>query len=203
MNYIQEKLGVRWLKSCCKYCPFISREVAVTRYLAEPEAAGFALLTEAIALALNPRMQLFPFGRAYDVIVESDNHAALKNFQERLACLNWGLYRVERTYEKKIGSESGKPFTRVDRRVAMVSRGSREEMTANLQAIAQEYGLTVETSLEAERVYSHKRDTNVFPSCEGFWVVCPALVKDKVRSAKSFRQKWDEISGAVHQLSLF
>lgn len=203
LNYIKEKLGVTWLKSCCSYCPFISKDVATSRYLAEPEEAGFALLTEAIALALNPKMQLFPFGRAYDLIVKSNNHAALANYQERLSHLQWGLYRVERTYEKKIGSESKKPFTRVDRRVVMVSRGSREQMMANLQAIAEEHGLTVETSLEAERVYSHKRDKKVFPSCEGFWVVCPALVKNKVRSAKSFQQKWDEITGAVRQLSLF
>lgn len=26
LNYIKEKLGVTWLKSCCSYCPFISKD---------------------------------------------------------------------------------------------------------------------------------------------------------------------------------
>lgn len=211
LSYIRDKLGVTWLKSCCAYCPYIRRETVVSRYLAEPEAAGFTLLTEAIALALNPRMQLFSYGRAYDVVVESGNEAALKNFRDRLAALEWGVYRVERIWERKIGSTSGKPFTRVDRRVMRIAHGSREECSENLHAIAQERGLTVEVSPEAERVYSHKRDKSVSPfdklraspSFEGFWVVCPGLVRDKVRNAKGFQQKWEEVTGAVRQLSLF
>jgi hypothetical protein len=200
--YIQEKLGVIWQKSCCTFCPYIAREVSVARYLAEPEAAAEALFAEEIALALNPRMQLFAYGRAADVIAASGNLTAIAAFTKRLSTMPWAIYRVERTWERKIGTESGKPFTRVDRRLTRVAEGSRAEMECALQAIAHEHGLQVEASPEALRVYNHRRVEGTYPTCEGFWVVCPAVVHDKVRNGKEFQRKWDELTGAVEQLVL-
>ena len=200
--FLQEQLGVEWRKSCCAYCPFQSRETAIARYQEDPEAAGFALFTEAISLALNPRMHLFSSGSAYDLIVKSGNAAALEAFEARLAASVWGVYRVERFYERKISPKSGKPYTWAERRVVCLSRGSREAMSAQLEQIATEHQQSVESSYCTARVYSHRRESGVYPAVEGFWVVCPAVVEDKVRNAKAFAQKWGELTGVERQLEL-
>lgn len=200
LDYIKEHLGVIWKKSCCKFCPYISKESAVSRYLEEPKAAAFALLTEMISLALNPRMHLFSCGKAFDLVVASGNQAALDAYDELLAAQEWGLYRVDRIYERPISKKSGKPFMRVARRVRTVATGHRQKMMTRLNALADEHQTTVEEGYGAVRAYTYHREEGVYPTIESFWVVCPALVKDKVRNAKSFQQKWDEYTGVVTQL---
>ncbi|MEM9214691.1 MAG: hypothetical protein AAGD25_10125 [Cyanobacteria bacterium P01_F01_bin.150] len=200
--YIQEQLGVLWKKSCCKYCPYQSVATAMERYKEEPDAAAFALFTEMLSLALNPRMHLFSSGTAYDLIVQSSNQRALEAFERLLSEQEWGLYRVERIYERKVSQKSGKPFTSVARRVSTVDVGTKPEMTEQLYVLAEEYGGGVEEAYGAARTYTHHRENGVYPAVEGFWVVCPALVQDKVRNARVFQQKWDEFTGAVKQLSL-
>jgi hypothetical protein len=203
LDYIQDCLGVDWKKSSCMYCPFISKEAAAVRYLEEPESAGFTLFTESVALALNPRMQLFSHGTAYDLMIATGNTPALENYRQRLALQDWGLYRVERIWEHKIGSSSGKPFVRVDRRVVQLHQGDQEGMVAALQTLATEQQLPLETSDRIHRVYSHRRNESEGLSCEGFWTICPATVEDKVRNPKDFQQKWDRASGSIAQLNLF
>lgn len=151
-------------------------------------------------MALNPRMRLFSRSSAYDLVVESGNTAALAMFETRLATSEWGLYRVERVYEQNIG-KSGKPYVRADRRVVCLRKGSREEVTAELKQKAN-VEQPVEHSYCASRVYSHRRVDGAYPAVEGFWVICPALVEDKVRNTRSFAQKWAEFSGETRQLSL-
>ena len=58
LEFIKRVTGVMWKKSCCKFCPYISKQSAIQRFLEEPEAAAFALYTELIAIATNPRMHL-------------------------------------------------------------------------------------------------------------------------------------------------
>lgn len=203
MNYIQQHLGVEWLKSCCKFCPYISISTVVGRFQLEPEAAGFTLLTEAIALALNPTMQLFSYGRAYDIVKEAGITEALENFEQRLATLDWGLYRVERTWERLI-STKGNPYTKIQRRIVRIAAGSRSVMEAHLQVLAQKQGLAVEVSPEANRVYEFKRpEKGSYPAWEGFWVVCPATVRNKVASERKFQEAWDRLTGKIVQLELF
>ncbi|NEP19284.1 MAG: hypothetical protein F6J97_20710 [Leptolyngbya sp. SIO4C1] len=200
LDYIWGQLGVKWLKSCCTFCPFQSRENAIARWQANPEAAAFALFTEALSLATNPRMHLFSSGSAYDLVVNSGNQTALDLFEQMLNANQWGLYRVERIYERNIG-QKGKPYTRVARRVVKKNTGNREDMIAALTCKATD-SEPMEQTVSCARVYSHRRVEGVFPAIEGFWVACPALVEDKVRNAKSFAQKWAAFTGAEKQLSL-
>lgn len=171
------------------------------RYLEDPKAAAFALFTEALSLALNPRMQLFAKSSAYDLVVNSGNQKALNVFNQMLDACEWGLYRVERIYERKMGKS--KPYTRVDRRVACQQRGNREYLLQQLKAIATERNETIDSTHCASRVYSHRRKKDVYPAIEAFWVICPALVEDKVRNAKEFQRKWNQYTGVESQLALF
>jgi hypothetical protein len=204
IDYIQAKLNVEWKKSSCMYCPFISKELASSRYMEEPEAGGFTLFTEFIALTLNPRMQLFPHGSAYDLIVESNNTEALKDFERRLLEQDWGLYQVERIWERKIGSSSGKLFTKVDRRISQLQQGTRELMLEALKTVAEHQNIAITTGGRVGRAYTHRRmDESASLSCEGFLVICPAVVRDKVRNHKDFQLKWERATGQVTQMQLF
>ena len=202
LDYICKVTGMIWKKSCCKFCPYISKASAVERYQEEPEAAAFALLTELIALATNPRMHLFSCGSAFDLVVESGNQAALDAFNRLLAKQEWGLYRVERTYERPISPKSGKPYTRVARRIVKLSTGTRAEMLDRLSVLAEEHNQQVEEGYGVARVYTHRRKEKQYPTIEGMWVIAPSVVQSKVANAKKFSAKWDELTGAVAQLSL-
>ena len=202
LEYIRWITGVIWKKSCCQFCPYISKTSAVERYQEEPEAAAFALLTELIALATNPRMHLFSSGTAFDLVVKSGNQAALDAFDHLLADQAWGLYRVERTYERPISPKSGKPYVRVARRIVKLSTGTRAEMLDCLSVMAEEHDQHVEEGYGVARVYTHRRKEKQYPTIEGMWVIAPSVVQSKVANAKKFAAKWDELTGAVAQLSL-
>jgi len=126
-DYLTQVFGVAWEKSCCQFCPFQEKESVRLRWLAEPEAGGFAAYVEAIALSFNPRMHLFSFGSAYDLLVESGNTAALSEYHRRLAEVDWAIYRVQRLY-KKITTQSCRSQVNADRNIFAVDRGSRMTM---------------------------------------------------------------------------
>lgn len=202
LDYIRKITGVIWKKSCCKFCPYISKASAVERYLEEPKAAAFALFTELIAIATNPRMHLFSSGHAVDLVVKSGNQAALDAFDELLAQTKWGLYRVERVYERPISPTTGNPYTRVARRIVKLSTGTRAEVLQGLSTLAQEHDIQVEEGYGVARAYTHRREENTYPAVEGMWVIAPAVVESKVANAKAFAAKWDAFTGAVEQLAL-
>jgi hypothetical protein len=70
LDYLKASLGVDWKKSACQFCPFQSKEAAIARYHEQPKAGAFALWIGGLALALNPRMNLFGSGTVYDLCVE-------------------------------------------------------------------------------------------------------------------------------------
>ncbi len=52
-DLIERTLGIRWRKSCCRFCPFQRRQVAIAHYQSDPQSAVFALWCEFNALAMN------------------------------------------------------------------------------------------------------------------------------------------------------
>jgi hypothetical protein len=184
LRLLHDVFGVEWRKSACTYCPFAEKVSAVERYRRDPKSGGFTIFLEHIALALNPRMQLFSHGTAKTLITDSGNQAALDHYEHLLNQHDWAIYRVQRIY--KMGKKENS-----DRRTTILATGSRAEMEKQLHALAQledrevvdEHGL---------RVWILKRDPKgtVYPTYEECWVICPALVVEKCRNALKFEREW-------------
>jgi hypothetical protein len=191
---------VCWLKSCCQFCPFQKRESVRERWLQEPLAGGFAAYVEALALAFNPRMHLFAFGKAYDLLVESENHAALNEYKRLLSEVDWAVYRVQRIYTQ-ILTESGRKQVNADRNVFAVASGNRDQMAAHLSHLAKEHGQAISAG-EPQRFYLHTRPEGIYPCIEDYFVVCPYVVADKCRNLKSFKNKWMQVTNPQLELSL-
>lgn len=203
IQYIQQHLGVVWKKSCCVFCPFIQRQVAADRYLEEPESASFALFNEAMALATNPRMQLFSHGTAHQLCRDTGNHQALALFETHMDSVPWGIYRIERTYEQRFSDKTGKPYKSVARRLTQIETGTRQAMHDRLQVLAHDEGRSVEDMHHFQRVVSHHRENNASNSCEGFWVACPAVMPDKVRHAQNFERTWQWLTAERPEWNLY
>ena len=186
---------VIWLKSCCKFCPFQSKRNAIERWSTEQGAAAFSALMEHLALAFNPRMHMFSYGSAVDLIKELGLRLAYEEHRQTLESGQYGLYRIRRNYERP-WSQKGTRFYRIERCVNTVATGTKLDMLEHLDAIACEHALEIETDdYGISRVWSHTRPNDkAYPSCEGFWVVAPALAQDKVRNAKLFEARWALIS---------
>ena len=199
-NYIYQLQRVRWLKSCCQFCPFQNRESVRERWLQEPLAGGFAAYVESIALAFNPRMHLFGFGTAFDLLVESQNHAALDEYKRLLSKTDWAVYRVQRIYTQ-ILTASGRKQVNADRNVVAVASGSRDEMTAHLCDLAKERGQATSAG-EPQRFYLSTRPEGIYPCVEDYFVICPHVVADKCRNPKSFKNKWMQLTNPQLELSL-
>jgi hypothetical protein len=203
IDYLYRILGVTWRKSACSYCPFQQKQAAIARYNRDPKAAGFTLLMEMNALALNPRMHLFSSSTAYDLIVESGNQDALDELERMLSRMQWGIYHVQRIYKQLMG-KNNKLYVNADRKIVLVYEGSKAEMESKLEMLAQQYQATVE-NLYGKRFYVHCRQQSVYPTFEEFYVLVPKLAKDKCRNLKAFDRSWADLTGPTKpvQLGLF
>jgi hypothetical protein len=100
LEYIYEKLGVVWRKSACRYCPF-ARITAdhIARQKQFPADTALAMVTERLSLAMNQRGQLYKKQPLYQIVLDSGNHAAIEQFNQRMSQLPWAVYRVRRIYK--------------------------------------------------------------------------------------------------------
>lgn len=203
IDYLYRAFGVLWRKSACAYCPFQQKNAAIQRYYRDPKAGGFALLMELNALAFNPRMHLFSSGTAYDLMVESNNQAAIAELNRLLDQSDWAIYHVQRIYKQLIG-KNNKPYVNADRRVEIVAQGQKAEMEGNLQAIAQEHHSAIE-NIYGKRCYVQGRSEGHYPAIEEFYVLAPKLAKEKCRNPKAFATQWAILTNTSEtvQLSLF
>lgn len=209
LEHLQETFGVHWLKSCCKACPFQKREEAMSRWLRETDAGVESLLTEHNSVTFNPVMDMFAHGSAMAMIQESENTKALETFFRDIGQMDWGLYRVRRTYERPMG-RSGKPYSRVKRNLEKVYVGTMQEASSALRLFADESGEVIETDDRGiSRLWFSRRGTEtiypktnrgkvkqipVWPSTEGYWVIAPVMAESKVQNKSKFEETWEAIN---------
>lgn len=158
--YLFNWTGIEWPKSCCVMCPFFGSQI--DRYKRIPSAGIFALGIEHMSLAMNPRMGLYSHGNLRDKIDPS----ILSLFEQGLhAEPEWTLYRVRRAYRAK-----GK----ADRHLELYANGTREEMTSMLRRMG-----TPERVEGSDRVYIHRRQSDVYPTAEEMFVLAPSGADEK------------------------
>ncbi len=173
-QYIFEKLGVWWPKSCCKWCPFTrGKEDAIERMLREGNALE-ALLVEHTSLALNPRSTLYATGTLYERILERAP-GEVEKFQDQLRRLPWAVYRVRRVYHAK---------GRGDREVTTLYTGSMVGARRELVRLAPK----AETSAGSLRAWFRVRVKDAYPATEEMLVACPQVPQDKARG--NFESSW-------------
>lgn len=175
-NYIFEKLGVRWQKSACVYCPFNkeagkSTPKGIERLTAHPEQTANALLVEYTSLCMNPRGALFNTKTLHSIVLNSEQLQAIAAFEETLSRIEYGLYEVKRIYSGP-GSAA--------RSVIQIAKGSRLEMSAKFEQYVKKLKLKSRSERGINYGYFAERGEH-YPAIEGFLVVAPSTVGTKVR----------------------
>jgi hypothetical protein len=146
------------------------------------DEAADALWIEGLSLSLNPRMPLYSGRTLRSVLEKAENTAAIERYEDRLASVTYGVYRVRRIYWAK---------GRADRKVEKIFEGPRVAATARLGALAAERGADVIEEGGADRVYVTRLDESSYPAIEEQYVTAPASIEDKYR--KSFERSWDRV----------
>lgn len=195
IGYTESVLGVSVGKSACTFCPFsfgsrAGREIMLDRYAADPATAARTLIMEHLALALNPKQGLIGGKRLIDLVRAENLTAILTAFDAALDRQTHALYEVRRI----IGARKGDPTVsgNVERSLRVRTTGTREELQATLVRLAADgaaKGLTTATAGDDGilRLYQHRRAA-VFPTVERFFVVAPALARNKERAR--FDTRW-------------
>ncbi len=200
-DYLFEQFGVVWQKSACSFCPFSTRELAKVRFRDDPIAAGFTIFVERLALSMNPRMQLYGFGTAYDLAVELGLEEALTEYQRLMTAQEWGIYRVRRIYKAYPTRKGGKMINADRDVVRLVTLPTEAAALAKLPELSGDRPIVLDKA--PPRFYEQERQPNTYPSIEAFVVITPALIRDKCRNLKSFQAQWLSLTGELSQLKLF
>ena len=180
IDQIESHTGVIWKKSSCTFCPFSGgRAPVLKRYQEEPQAAARAMLLEAVALALNPRMALYKTKTLREMLTKDGNVAALAAFDALANAEEWAVYRVRRIY-----SGPGKAV----RDVQILARGTREECETQAigTVIERDANPTIELVEKAGGKTSKRYSTTVI---EELISAAPGRAHAKSGS-KNFDEKW-------------
>ena len=186
--------GVIWEKSACAACPFaLSTKAGLARVLAryarEPAAGIATLFQEHVALTLNPAQTLLPGRSARAVVADAGLHRLLAGLDAKLDSAEHAIYEVRRILRPRRHDRT--KLTNASRSVAAIATGTREQLRAQLAELAEQLGRDVATDEHGiGRVYLRTR-ARVYPTIEHFYVVCPAVVKDK--RASRFDEHWDAL----------
>lgn len=192
LSYIKQKLGVIWKKSACVYCPFAHNrqnlEELVSRQFLFPSQVADAMLMEHVSLSMNLRSPLYSYGSLYDMIINTQNINALKNYQKKLQSQSWGTYRVRRLFNQ------ANMATRCVEKTQVVQTLDEAEslLLQNLHGeLIEKWGIKYD-------FIQQKLDTS---NREEFWVAAPALVETKARyGVDKFEKTWNHQD--IEQLSL-
>jgi len=202
LAYLTGHYKVLWIKSACGFCPFNEEaykvtQIGIDRFRRDPDATVDGLFVEFVSLSLNPKGQLYR-DRTMASVVEGDPKLAhvWRAFQARLDAEKWGLYLVQRIFtldprQTHVRMLAGKPpKAGVARAVKLLdgnlTRAQAIEALEQCEIESLAHGMpgevvTREKGLHGiEYVYLHKR-RDYYPAVECFYVVCPAVVADKVR----------------------
>lgn len=97
VDYIRERTGAEWGKSCCTFCPYTRGEPWVMeRYKSEPAAAAHALAIERTARAFNPLMVLYGTKSLEDKLRAAGNTEAIRLADEAEKARPWAVFRMRR-----------------------------------------------------------------------------------------------------------
>jgi hypothetical protein len=105
---LRDLFGIDWPRSCCGYCPFQAGPDIVRlreRWLADPDAAVQALVLEAVAVALNPRMALFGDRTARQVAAGFGLGHLIRAADVQVDAMPAALYEVRRVF-RRAGDQS-------------------------------------------------------------------------------------------------
>ena len=196
IGYILQQSGILWRKSACSFCPFCAEATkgepdAVRRWEESPEDTAKGMLVEYNSLCFNPRGHLYRDRALQDVVNRIGVTAAQEAFERKLLEIPWGLYRVRRIYTKK-----GKAMRYVER-VDNAPAGQsflRSLLNSNLERIRERDGLNAKTLRGIRYAYFVEREPDAYPTREGFYVVAPAFMEDKLRGDPAkFQERWDRV----------
>jgi len=186
VDYIREKSGVDWRKSHCSFCPFCAEASkgepnAVERWKASPDQTAKGMLVEYNSLCFNSRGQLYKNTSLGEIVEKRGAGQVMVEFAKLLEEIPWGAYRVRRIYTAK-----GKAM----RYVELLAAGSREDMMEVVSGFEEE-GFKVIKTRGIEYLMFVEREEGVYPTCEGFYVVAPGYMTDKLRGKpEKFNERW-------------
>lgn len=203
IGYILQQAGIIWRKSACSFCPFCAEATkgepdAVRRWEESPEDTAKGMLVEYNSLCFNPRGHLYRDRALQDVVNRIGVTAVQEAFARKLAEIPWALYRVRRIYTKK-----GKAMRYVEKIEAKQDLipgvvGSRERADTMMAIMTRKSNTGVQCQIQVMRdityaMFTH-REENVYPTREGYYVVAPAFMEDKLRGdPKKFNERWERV----------
>jgi hypothetical protein len=187
-DYILARLGVRWRKSACTFCPFAlsnaeSRRRVLGEYQAAPEAGVKGLIMERVAVSLNPRQGLIAGQRLADLLAATPGQeGTIAAFEARLSQMPWNLYEVRRALTPRAGGSAA-----AFRQLRIHRSGTRTDMATDLAVAATRAGAVVDAGDGIERMWLRHRG-QVLPTAEWFWVAAPAGAQEK--EGRGFAAAW-------------
>lgn len=186
--YLQ--LGIVWKKSHCGACPF-SKDSSkctphgVARNKLHPELTARSLLMEYGSLCLNERGMLYVRKSLQMAVLSSQQTRALELFETLLNGMEFSLFEVKRIYSQK-----GK----ASRSVIRLATGTRQEMTLLFTKEAKRLSLKIRT-VHGINYATFAERGETYPALEGFLVVAPAHIREKVRGDFAlFEQRFAEVA---------
>jgi hypothetical protein len=190
-DYLRDRFGVAWKKSCCGFCMFSGgKPEVIERFRAEPRSGAEAIILERTARALNPRMTLYSRSSVEELLRADGNSRAVEIADDALGGADWKLMRVQRIRMKKGGAH---------RRTEELARGTKAEMDARLREEAALRDLPVTFEGGQARLYVLRPpEGSSYPAAEEMIVAVPGTVESKCR--KNFTRRWSEL---VSQQRLF
>ena len=195
LKFLQEQYGIIWIKSACAGCPFNEEaynqtQMGIDRFQEHPDQVAHWLMVEYVSMCLNPAGQLYQKTSMRDVVYSNRIRLSgvVEAFEQALAAKTWALYDVRRiitcNHESKgnkarlTGGKDPKPF--FARAVQVLATGTRAEMDGAWMQRTREPGYSIERRDGIERAYHARKDMTQLPTCEGYLVVAPFFVRDKV-----------------------
>jgi hypothetical protein len=174
-------------------CPFCAEATkgepdAVRRWEESPEDTAKGMLVEYNSLCFNPRGHLYRDRALQDVVNRIGVTAVQEAFARKLAEIPWALYRVRRIYTKK-----GKAMRHVEKLTPSQTRAFADASLKGVVARDAPFA-----TLEVKRDISYwmfaRREENVYPTREGYYVVAPAFMDDKLRGKpEKFNERWEQV----------
>ena len=217
--YILEKIGVLWRKSACPFCPFarITSELIARQY-EFPEETAAAMFLERVALAMNPKAQLFSSKPLYVVVSDSGNKEAIRAFDALMEMAQWSVYRVRRIYRPK-AIYQGEGKNRVLLGYDATRKGSADRCVERLQifdtriladtlllSLGRDKGQSIEEQHGLKYVQLLRPGTT-YPTTQEYFVTAPAVVETKARyGIADFDDSWQDLDNLYcgsHDLPLF
>jgi hypothetical protein len=174
----------------CPFCAEASKGEpdAVRRWEESPEDTAKGMLVEYNSLCFNPRGHLYRDRALQDVVNRIGVTAVQEAFQRRLDDAQWSVYRVRRIYTKK-----GKAMRYVEKLTPNQTRSFAESSLRGV--VARD---APDSTLETKRgidyhMFAH-REEDVYPTREGYYVVAPAFMEDKLRGKpEKFNERWERV----------